>query len=279
MTFKIIVMVMIVMMVVMVMIMIIIVVMVVVVIIMMVMMLVPISHIVLGSRAPAEQNFNRKRAFFGCHHVNRRTNIGGDLLMHLLQSVFGDEISLVQNNEICATQLVVKEFFNRTVMIKSLVGGTLRGKCIFIKCDPAFGECCSIQHCYNTIYRYLRLDARPGEGPNERLRQSQARGFDNNMLRRIVPREQHFHGWQEIVGNGATYAAIGKLNHLFRGAIGISASIYQGTVEAHVPKLIDNEGNAFAIGVGKQIADQRSLACSEKPSDDRCRNFCARLQG
>ncbi len=105
-------------------------------------------------------------------------------------------------------------------MIKSLVGGTLRGKCIFIKCDPAFGECCSIQHRDNTIYRYFRLDARPGESANERLRQSQARGFDNNMLRRIVPREQHFHGWQEIVGNGATYAAIGKLNHLFRAQSG-----------------------------------------------------------
>ncbi len=96
MTFKIIVMVMIVMMVVMVMIMIIIVVVVVVVVIMMVMMLVPISHIVLGSRAPTEQNFNRKRAFFGCHHVNRRTNIGGDLLMHLLQSVFGERSALLR---------------------------------------------------------------------------------------------------------------------------------------------------------------------------------------
>ena len=77
----------------------------------------------------------------------------------------------------------------------------------------------------------------------------------------------------EIVGDGAADAAIGELDDVVLAA-GLDAAGFEDlAVDADVAELVDDEGEAAAVGVLQEVADQRRLAGAEKAGDDGAGNL------
>lgn len=93
------------------------------------------------------------------------------------------------------------------------------------------------------------------------------------MVRTIFALEQLGHGRDEIIGNRAADAAIGKLNDIVFRAGFCAAALQHVAVDAEIAELVDDERNALAIGVLQQIADHRRLAGTEEAGDDGRRDL------
>ena len=127
----------------------------------------------------------------------------------------------------------------------------------------------SIDHGHDAVDRDAVLDARPGEGLHQRLRQRQAGRLDDDVVGRRVAAEDRLHRRKEIVGDRAADAAVGKLDDLV-GAAGLAAAIgEQPAVEAHIAELVDDERDLPPAGILQEVADQRRLAGAEEAGDDR----------
>ena len=72
-------------------------------------------------------------------------------------------------------------------MIEIGIGGALfRERCLIIG-EAALGQGLGIDHSDDAIDRDPRSDLGPVEGTDQRLGQGEARGLDDNMLRRVGP--------------------------------------------------------------------------------------------
>ncbi len=81
------------------------------------------------------------------------------------------------------------------------------------------------------------------------------------------------HGRDEIIGNGAADAAIVELDHIFFAA-GLNPATFQNAaINTEIAKFIDDQRNAFSIGVFQQVADHRRFARSKKTRNDGRGNF------
>ena len=77
-------------------------------------------------------------------------------------------------------------------------------------------------------------DIRPLKGFDERLRERQARCFDDDVIRRWVPRQQRFERRHEILGDGAAEAAVRQFDDIFFRAALDSAGAQDRAVDADV---------------------------------------------
>ena len=120
-----------------------------------------------------------------------------------------------------------------------------------------------------------RLDLGPGESLPQRLRQSQARGLDYDIVRRIGPAEQRFHGRQKIVRHRAADATVGELDDVLGLAALNPAALDDLAVDADVAEFIDDEGEPPAVGRAEQMLDQAGLAGAEEAGDHGGGDFAA----
>ena len=114
----------------------------------------------------------------------------------------------------------------------------------------------------------LGLDLGPVEGADQRLRQSEAGGLDDDVVRALLALEQLLHGGDELVGDGAADAAVGELDHVLLAAGFVAAAGEDFVVDAEIAELVDDERDALAPGVRKEVPDQRGLAGAEEAGDD-----------
>ena len=161
-------------------------------------------------------------------------------------------------------ELVLEELFDRVVVLSGWVGRN-RSR---VGAKRAGGDRGGVDDGDDAIDGDAVAHARPGEGADERLRQGEARGLDDDVVGRRVAGEEHLHRRQELVGDRAADAAIGELDDLIGPAVAVAAIGEQRAVEAHVAELVDDDGDAPAAGAGDQVADERRLAGAEEAGDD-----------
>ena len=112
------------------------------------------------------------------------------------------------------------------------------------------------------------LTRRPLERLHQRLRQSQARGLDQDVVDLRRARQDQVERRHEIVGHGAADAAIGELDDVLLRA-GLDAAAFEDlAVDADIAELVDDDRQPAAAGVLQDVADQRRLAGAEKAGDD-----------
>ena len=80
------------------------------------------------------------------------------------------------------------------------------------------------------------------------------------MVRQRIKREKSFDRGQKIVGDGAADAAIGKFDDVIRAAGEIAAAIQYFRVDADIAKFVDDEGEAAALGIFQEVANEGRLA-------------------
>ena len=82
-----------------------------------------------------------------------------------------------------------------------------------------------------------------------------------------ISRQQFIHGRNEIVGDRAADAAIGEFDDIAGGAGLCRAFLDQPAVKPGIAEFIDDHGDAAAIGLGQQRAQQRGLAGAEEAGE------------
>ena len=153
-------------------------------------------------------------------------------------------------------------------MIERRVGRALLGDARRIVGEAPLGDGGGVDHRDDAVDRELRAQVRPVEGFDERLRQGEARGFDDDMIRLRLAREQRRDRGREIVGDRAADAAIGEFDDRLFRAGRVGAAPDEIAVDADVAEFIDDEREPPAAGIGHEMADQRRLAGAEKAGDD-----------
>ena len=125
-----------------------------------------------------------------------------------------------------------------------------------------------VDHRDDAVHRDAGADRRPVEGGDERLRQGEARGLDQDVLGRVRPVEERVQGRHEIVGDGAADAAVRQLDDVLLRAARDAAAFDEGAVEAEIAELVDEHREPAPAGVLEEVAHQRRLAGAEKAGDD-----------
>ena len=130
-----------------------------------------------------------------------------------------------------------------------------------------------VDHGDHRVHRAGVANFGPVEGLHQRLGQGQATGFNQDVVDLVAPRNQRLHDGVKLFLHGAAQAAIGQLIQLAL-AFGLAfftaqaAVAQQLAVDAQLAKLVDDDGDAAAIGVGQDVAHQGGFATAQKTGDD-----------
>ena len=178
-----------------------------------------------------------------------------------------NQIALGEHHQIGAGQLILEYLLDRIVVIQRIIGGPLRGNRILIDGDAAFRQRQRIDHGHHAVDRGAGAHRRPVECLQQWLRQRQPGGLDHDGIQRTVARQQFVHGRDEIVGDGAADAAIGEFDDIAGRAGLCRAFLDQPAVKPGIAELIDDHGDAAAIGLRQQRTQQRGLAGAEKSGE------------
>ncbi len=190
-----------------------------------------------------------------------------------------EQVGLRQGDEVGAGELVVEDLLHRVVMVEGLVGGALGGERGEVGGDAALGQRRAIDHGDDAIDRHPAADRRPVEGLDQRLRQGEAAGLDQDVVGRRGAGEQRIHGGDEVVGDRAAEAAIGQLDDVGLVAGGDAAAAQDLGIDADIAELVDDDGEAAAAGILEQVADQRRLPGAAEAGDDGAGDAGSHAQG
>ena len=179
-----------------------------------------------------------------------------------------DAVGLVDDHEVGAGELLLEQLLERGLVVdrRVLLAQPLHGR--GIGGEAAGGDRRGVGDHHDAVDRELRAHVRPGEGLDQRLRQRQARGLDHDVVGQGIARQDLLHRRQEVVGDRAADAAVGELDHLVLAAAFDAAAGEDLAVDAEVAELVDQEGEAPAARVLREMADQAGLAGAEEAGDD-----------
>ena len=176
----------------------------------------PRRKIVLGGGSEPERHRRRDPALLGRDQLDPRPQARLDLGPQLRQGGGVEKIGLVQDDEIGAEKLVGEHLFERIVVVDRRIGAALPGDRLRIVGEAPGRDRRRVDHRDDAIDRHAGADFGPGEGLDQRFRQREAGGFDDDMAGRLGPLDQPGQGRQEIVGDRAAQAAVGQLDDIAR---------------------------------------------------------------
>ena len=132
----------------------------------------------------------------------------------------------------------------------------------------ALREGLSIHHGHHAADAGAGADLGPLKGLHQGHRQGQTAGFDHDAIEVIGPLQQHLHGGQEFILDGAAQASVGQLHHRGRLVdLGVvrthPAAADQVAIDAHLTELVDEHSEAQAAGE-QQLAQQGGFASTEE---------------
>ena len=157
-------------------------------------------------------------------------------------------------------------------MVEFLVGLALGLKGGAVMGYAAAGKRRAVDQGDHAVEQYALANVGPAESLDKGLRQSEAGGLDDDVVGARVALQELFHAWQEVVGHGAAYAAIGELYDVVAGAVLGPAVLQHIGVHAYVAELVDDEGKAPAAGLLDDVAYEGGLAGAEEACDHRGRD-------
>ena len=177
------------------------------------------------------------------------------------------KVGLRKDNQIRGANLIREQLVNRTFMVKLFVSRTLRFQRSKVMRHAAIGERRPVDQRHDAVQHHLVLDIRPVERLNKRLRQREAGCLDDDMVRTRLLCQQLLHAWQEIIGDGAADASIGKLDDVIRAAAFGTTILEHRAIHANIAEFVDNQGQTLAVGLRDDVADQRGFTGPKEPGD------------
>ena len=220
-----------------------------------------------------EQNIGGKRTICRTDKLHRPIDVTGYVFFDSAESCIFDKIGLVEDNHVGAIELVLEKFLQRAFMIQRLVRAPLRGNTVLIVCEATIRDRARIDDGDDTIHRYAIAYFWPVESAHERLRQGKSGCLDDDVINLAILFQQCPHRRHEVVRHGAANAAIGEFDNIVLGAGFLAATLQHFSVNSEIAEFVDDKRNSPSIRPGKQIPDQRRLASTEKPGNDRRRYF------
>ncbi len=230
-----------------------------------------VVDVVLGADAEPEQQRLVDLAVGDGDDLHAARQRAGNRRQRLVDAGFVEQVALVEHDEIGAGDLILENFFDRIVVIERGIGGALPLQRVEIVRDAAIGERRAVDHDHDAVDGDAALDRRPMERLHQRFRQSEAGGFDHDVLDAALG-ENGVERRHEFVGDRAAQAAVGEFDDVLLRAGGVAAAFEDFAVDADVAELVDDDGEAAALRVGEHVADQRRLAGAEKAGDDGAGN-------
>ena len=174
-------------------------------------------------------------------------------------------IGSADEDQICCLELVLEQLIDGREVIEAGIGQPLGLEGGGISNHATLCKGFTIHNGDDSSHTGAGADLRPVERLNQRLRQSQTAGFDDDAIELIRSLKQEFHGGQELVLHGAAKTAIGQLNNsVFKLIVRTEATAAdQIPVDADFPELIHENGQ-FQAALEQEMAQQGGLASSEK---------------
>ena len=230
-------------------------------------------EIVFRGRIDAQQNTRIDHAIGGLHHAHTLTQPPADLAGNAVDGAFVHQVGFVEQHQIGAGELVFIELVQRAFVIQFFVLGAHRIDPVGIVGKTPGGDGGAVKHGDHAVDRYAGTHFRPAEGLDQRLGQRQAGGLDHDVVGRIRQVEYLFNGRQEVIGHRAADAAIGELEDILVGAVGVATALEQLAVDGEIAEFVDDERELLAVCLFDQVPDHRRLAGAEKAGDNGCRYF------
>ena len=226
------------------------------------------GEVVLGGGTEAEQDGGIELPVAGGHDLHRAGDGTRDPGAQPRGGGLVQQVGLVQHHQIRGQELILIDLRQRVVVVQRRVRRALGGHRLRILGEAALGHGGAVHHRHHPVHRDAGPDAGPVEGLDQRLRQGEAGGLDQDVLGRARPVEQGLHGGQELVRHGAAEAAIGQLDDVLLLAALDAAAPQRLAVDAQRAELVDDDGDAAAARMGHQVAHQRGLPGAEEAGDD-----------
>ena len=152
-------------------------------------------------------------------------------------------------------------------MIDAVIGFSLRLQPRQIGRKAPGGHRFGIGNGDDAVDGDARTDIGPVKSLQQRLRQGQPRGFDQNMVRARHQRHQRLDRGDEIIGDGAADAAVGQFDDVFLGAVRQGAGAQNLAIHADIAEFVDDHRQPLALRVLQQVAHQRGFARAQKAGD------------
>ena len=186
--------------------------------------------------------------------------------MQGLNRLLTEAIRPAHQHQIGGAQLIVKEGVDVTEVIQAGISHALGLEGRRIGHNAAVAEGFPIDHGHHAGDTGSGSDLRPAKGLDQRKRQGQTAGFNNDSIQLIGPLKQLLHHRKELVLNGAAEAAIGQLHDaavelLLRAK---AAAADQIAIDADFPELVDQNGEAQATRE-QQLAQQGGFTGAQEP--------------
>ena len=178
-----------------------------------------------------------------------------------------DEVGLVQHDEIRAPELLLEELLERTLVVEGVVGLALRLDRGGVGGEEPRRVRGGIDDRDDSVHRHPGAHARPAERLDEGLGEREPGGLDDDVVGRKVAVEEGLDGGEEVVRHRAADAAVRELEDVFLLAALDPAPFHDLRVDPDVAELVDDEGEAPAVRVGEEVADEARLARAEEAGD------------
>ena len=209
-----------------------------------------VFDVVFGAGANAEQDERGHFAVLRLDHRGLAVGAAGHFRAHGGDAFCVKQVGLVQDDEVGAGQLILEQFLDRALMVQIVVFGALGSDRVVVVGEATGGDGCAIDNSDHTIDGHAGADVRPVEGGDQRLRQGETRGFDDDVVRLHVAVEQLLHGRDEIVGHCAADAAIGELDDVVLGAVFGTATLQHVAIDAEIAEFVDDQRDLLAACIG-----------------------------
>ena len=246
--------------------------------------------------ALAQMNALFRRARQAQHHIQINAAMVGRHNLHLRWNVFAHQgfhrcavsgaggVQLGQHHQVGRNQLVFKQLVQWRFVVQVRVLLALRVHSSRVGGKLAGSSGGHIYHGHHRIHGAGVFDLGPVEGLHQGLGQRQAAGLDQDVVDLVAALDQLAHHRVKLLLHRAAHAAIGQLVQLAgllaRLVFAANATAAQNVaVNAQLAKLVDDDRNAPALGVGQNVAQQRGFATAQKTGDDGGRDFLATVHG
>ena len=157
-------------------------------------------------------------------------------------------------------------------MVEAIVRTPLGIHRLRIVGKAAIGHGRRVYHSHHSIHGKRIAQTWPLKRLHQRLGQCQARSFDHQMINLLAPCGELLHHRRELFLHGAAQAAIGQLKQLavIRAAFIApqAATAQQFAINAQFAKFVHDHGDALALGMAQDLAQQRGFARTQKSGDD-----------
>ena len=192
-------------------------------------------------------------------------------------------IHLVHDDQVGGGQLVFKQLSQGGVMVQVVVGTALGVDGHRVVSKGACGHSGRVHHGDDRVHSKRVAQRGPLKGLHQRLGQGQTGGFNHQIVDLVAPGGQLLHHRGKFFLHGAAQAAIGQLEQLavfdtvFIAAN--AAAAQQFAVDAQFAKLVDDDRDAAALGVGEQVAQQGCFTATQEAGNDGGGDFSGLHKG